>query len=77
MPSKKRSRVAQLPAKPSSIPAPAPRNSRDVLSLLKSEAHAAPAQKRMVAHLEEVEALFPGELFGAFRAFLEQRTSGN
>jgi len=35
------------------------------------------ADNEIVSHLAEISALFPKELFGAFRAFQERRTGDN
>jgi hypothetical protein len=56
---------------------PAPRSSRDLVRLLKFAAAIGLADAETVGHLAEMEALFPGELMGAFQAYRERQVRDN
>ena len=56
---------------------PAPRSSKDVVSLLTHAAHVGLAKAEIVSHLVAVGALYPKELIGAFRAFQARRGGDN
>jgi len=56
---------------------PAPRSSKDVVSLLTHAAHVGLAKAEIVSHLVTVGALYPRELFGAFRAFQARQGGDN
>jgi len=56
---------------------PAPRSSKDVVTLLTHATHLGLANAAIVSHLMEVGALFPKELLSAFRAFQARRHGDN
>ena len=74
---KKRCELAQCNARRAMRFMPAPRSSRDVVSLLTHAAHLGLANAEMVSHLAVMGALFPKELLGAFRAFQQRRDGDN
>jgi hypothetical protein len=74
---KKRCELAQCNARRALRFMPAPRSSRDIVSLLTHAAHLGLANAEMVSHLAVMGALFPKELLGAFRAFQERRDGDN
>lgn len=74
---KKQCQVAHCSAKRALKLMPAPRSSKDVVSLLTFAAHLGLANAEIVSHLAEMGALFPKELLGAFKAFQERRAGDN
>ena len=77
MAQKKRGRFPPCGAKPALELMRAPRSSREVVTLLRLAAHRAPANRGIVAHLEEMAVMFPDEMLGAFRALRARRACNN
>jgi hypothetical protein len=74
---KKRGRFAPHSAKPALEFMPSPRTSGEVITLLHFAVHQGLANSGIVAHLEEMAALFPDEMLGAFRALQARRACNN
>jgi hypothetical protein len=74
---KKQCQIAHYSAERALKLVPAPRSSKDVVSLLTFAAHLGLADAEIVSHLAEMGALFPKELLEAFRAFQEKRACDN
>ncbi len=74
---KKRGRFAPHGAKSALELLRAPQSSGEVVTLLRFAAHQGMANGGIVAHLEEMAALFPNEMLGAFRALRARRACDN
>jgi hypothetical protein len=77
MTSKKRCRLAQCDAKPTLELIPAPQSAQDVVAFLRFAACLGLADSELVGHLEEMSALFPDQLLGAYKAFRERQACDN
>ncbi len=77
MAQKKRGRFAPCGAKPALELMRPPETSGEVVTLLRFAAHHGLANGGIVAHLEEMAALFPAEMVGAFRALRARRACNN
>ncbi len=77
MPQKKRGRLPPRGARPALELMRSPRSSGEVVKLLRLAADRGVANGGVVAHIEEMAALFPRELLGAFRALRARRACNN
>ncbi len=77
MAQKKRGRLAPHGGRPALELMRPPQSSGEVVSLLRLAAHQGLANGGIVAHLEEMAALFPNEMLGAFQALRARRACDN
>ena len=77
MAQKKRGRLAPRGAPPALALMRPPQTSGEVIKLLRLAADRGVAKGGVVAHLEEMAALFPAEMLGAFRALRARRACNN
>jgi hypothetical protein len=77
MTSKKRCRLAQCNGKSTLELTPAPQSAHEVVAVLRFAACLGLANSQLVGHLEEMSALFPNQLLGAYKAFRERQASDN
>jgi hypothetical protein len=77
MTSKKPCRLAQINATPKMELLPAPQSAQEVVAVLRFAACFGLANPQLVGHLEEMSALFPEQLVGAYKAFRERQACDN
>jgi hypothetical protein len=77
MAQKKRGRLAPHGARPALELLRPPQSSGEVVTLLRFAAHEGLAPGGIVTHLEEMAALFPDEMLGAYRALCARRACNN
>ena len=74
---KKKGRLAAHSAIPALELLPSPQSPGEIVTLLQFAAYKGLASNGIVSHLEQMAALFPNEMVGAFQALRARRACNN